>query len=524
MRLYYLLPAALLLAGLNGCSLLKNSERGPLRDRNHDYVKAKSLPAMQLAPGQSSKRLDPLYPIAGAEPDGQARLQLPPRPQPAPLLATEVFVVQETSTHSWILAQREPAQVWPLAQAFFLSRGFSIAQEHPQQGEFVVRHTSASSIEQEQANRLDYLVRIQPGLEPKTSELLLEYSANGSPFTAGDVALVGQVLTPLQQYMLSASERGDSYSLLASYNQRSPQERVENLGGTLILRVQADMEQAWPAVGRALQDSDIYVRGQSRQQAIYVLDLQKEVKGKKRGVFSGLNNLLKDVYQRIEEEKREERGQQAKQPQQQETIQVDENYHQLRMREEDGAVVLSLEDHLQQAADNNLASSVLNRLREQLNREDFAQVETASQSRMFAERQVQLQEVSGSWQLRLKDKGKAAAWQDLNRVLQNEDFAIHAVLGDESVYVVSVREQQWRREADSSLSFGSLYRRIEEEKRQEREKQARKKEEVKEVIKYRLQLQADDSDSLLLIQNEDASLANSSEARQIMERIQQLLD
>src|SRR5690554_1758810 len=114
MRLYYLLPAALLLAGLNGCSLLKNSERGPLRDRNHDYVKAKSLPAMQLAPGQSSKRLDPLYPIAGAEPDGQARLQLPPRPQPAPLLATEVFVVQETSTHSWILAQREPAQVWPL--------------------------------------------------------------------------------------------------------------------------------------------------------------------------------------------------------------------------------------------------------------------------------------------------------------------------------------------------------------------------------------------------------------------------
>src|SRR5690606_17906569 len=137
MRLFYLLPVAVLGAGIGGCGWLQHPDYGPVRDRHHDYVKAKAQPQMQLAPGQTSKPLSPLYPVPDAQADGTASLYIPPRPAPAPMLATEVFVVQETAWQSWILAQREPAQVWPLAQAFFISRGFVIEDEHAEQGEFI---------------------------------------------------------------------------------------------------------------------------------------------------------------------------------------------------------------------------------------------------------------------------------------------------------------------------------------------------------------------------------------------------
>lgn len=533
MRPILLLPAAMLVAGLSGCGWLKNHDSGPLRDRNHDYVKAQTLPPVQLPAGQPVRQLGALYPVPPANTAEPARLVLPPRPEPAPLLTTEVFVIQETSWQSWILAQREPAQVWPLAQAFFVSRGFRIESEQPQLGEFVVRHSSAASAEQSRTRPLDYLVRIQPGLEAKTTELILEYSIDGGPFTDRNQQLVHQALVPLQQYMLNASELGDSYSLLASYNQRVPQERVQELGGNLILRLPTDMEHAWPAVERALKNSKTRVRSKNERQAVYVLDLQKEVAGQGRGIFSGLNNLLRDVHQRIEEEKRQEREAEliaagiipAERAVPEREVVVDEGYHQLRLVQEGELVVVSLEDHERAPAESNLASSVLHRLREHLNREDFVRTADASLDSPFAERMVSLEELAnGSWQLRLKGKNRALAWQDLDRVLQSEDFARLEENPADSFFVISIREQQWRREANTSLSFGSLYQRIEEEKRREREAQARKNEEPVEVPKYRLLLVSEGDDSLLLIQNEDASAATSDEAGQIMERIQQLID
>src|SRR5690606_9845920 len=104
---------------------------------------------------------------------------------------------------------------------------------------------------------------------------------------------------------------------------------------------------------------------------------------------------------------------------------------------------------------SNLASSVLNRLREQLNREDFAQVETASQQHLFVERLVQLEPLGDSWQLRLQGKSKARAWQDLDRVLQSEYFVRIDELAAEAVFVISIREQQWRRE-DNPMSLSSI--------------------------------------------------------------------
>ena len=60
-----------------------------------------------------------------------------PRPQRLQVAAdVSDFTVQSSGDSRWLVAQYAPAQVWIAARQFFTDKGFSIAEERRQTGEF----------------------------------------------------------------------------------------------------------------------------------------------------------------------------------------------------------------------------------------------------------------------------------------------------------------------------------------------------------------------------------------------------
>lgn len=149
-RLAGLSALALIISSTSGCGWLWG-EDGYFRDRGNDYLEARETAPMQVPAGLNAKRLDPLLPIPGAvssaRPASDVEFEVP-RPPALSAAAAEAsdFSLQKSGSARWIVAQRPPAEVWPVARQFFEENGFSIAEEQPQTGEFSTAWQSLDNV------------------------------------------------------------------------------------------------------------------------------------------------------------------------------------------------------------------------------------------------------------------------------------------------------------------------------------------------------------------------------------------
>ena len=136
-RLAGLSALALIISSTSGCGWLWGPE-GYFRDRGSDYLEARQTAPMQLPPDVEAKRLDPLLPVPMnvAESRSEGEFEVP-RPQ-ALQAKGEVsdYSLQKSGDSRWVVAQRVPAEVWPVARQFFEDGGFRVVDERPQTGEF----------------------------------------------------------------------------------------------------------------------------------------------------------------------------------------------------------------------------------------------------------------------------------------------------------------------------------------------------------------------------------------------------
>ena len=183
-RLAGLSALALIISSTSGCAWLWG-EDGYFRDRGSDYLEATQKPPMQLPPDASNvKRLDPLLPIPRNVADDTVKGEFEV-PRPLPLAATadvSDFSLQKSGAARWVLAQRSPAETWPVARQFFEDNGFRIAEERPQTGEFNTTWQRFDELSASMADRLGGAansrdseirarVRIEPGVQRNTSEV-----------------------------------------------------------------------------------------------------------------------------------------------------------------------------------------------------------------------------------------------------------------------------------------------------------------------------------------------------------------
>lgn len=312
-RLAGLSALAVIISSTSGCGWLWGDE-GYFRDRGSDYLQARPTAPMQLPQDATHvKRLDPLLPIPRNVADDNAKGEFEvPRPQPLNAAAdASEFSLQRSGSSRWVLAQRAPAEVWPVARQFFEDNGFRIAEERPQTGEFNTTWqrfdelsaslgqrlaSSASSGDSEVRVR----VRMEPGVQRNTSEVYIvsvERPAGSSADTAFpsnssntgvDALLVDEMLASMNR----SAEKGGSVSLLAERDFDTPS-RVslsEDGSGNPVLYLGSDLDRAWSGVGRALEQGEWRVEDINRSLGLYYINLSEKPQDKQRepGFFSRL--------------------------------------------------------------------------------------------------------------------------------------------------------------------------------------------------------------------------------------------
>lgn len=296
---------ALIIATSSGCGWLWG-EDGYFRDRSSDYLTSREAPPMQLPADVQARRLDPLLPIPAGVPTSSAQGEYEvPRPQALRATAQRSeFSLQRSGEQRWLIAQRPPAEVWPLARQFFEQAGLPIAGERAEVGELTSawaplpaafrRHLDDGDDE------VSVRLRIEPGVQRNTSEIFLlsNVRPEGSsaspawPTRAVAPALDAALLEQLLDNLDSNAGRGSSVSLLADRRFDAPN-RV-SLGrdgnGNPQLTLATDFDRAWSAIGRALQDADIRVDDLNRSLGVYYVNLAEGARqpDEKPGLFSRL--------------------------------------------------------------------------------------------------------------------------------------------------------------------------------------------------------------------------------------------
>ena len=225
-RLAGLSALALIISSTSGCGWVWGPE-GYFRDRGSDYLEAQATKPMQLPPDVNvAKRLDPLLPIPRNVADDTVKGEyVVPRPQPIMSVAdASDYSLQKSGDNRWIVAQRPPAEVWPVAVQFFQDNGFSIDQQRPQTGEFTTAWQQGRELSANMAQRLlaggvaadseaRVRVRIEPGVQRNTSEVYVVSAERPAGSTANvdftprsvntgvDAALVDEMLASMSRIL-----------------------------------------------------------------------------------------------------------------------------------------------------------------------------------------------------------------------------------------------------------------------------------------------------------------------------------
>ncbi|MFZ3184494.1 MAG: outer membrane protein assembly factor BamC [Pseudomonas sp.] len=373
-RLAGLSVLALMISSTSGCGWLWG-EDGYFRDRGNDYLDARETAPMQLPAGVKAKRLDPLLPIPGNVAgvriaEGDAEFEVPRPPVLKDITVASDFSLQKSGDSRWIVAQRPPAEVWPVARQFFEDNGFKVVDEHPQAGEFSTAWQPIEQISSTLARRLSsrvafseaggetrVRVRVEPGVQRNTSEVFVvsvERAAGSTadlpwPSSAGNPGLEAALLDEMLANLSRSAEQGGSVSLLAgqSFDTPSRISMIADGNGNPILSLGADLDRSWSSVGRSLDLAQIHIDDLNRSLGVYYINLDPNAAAdEKPGFFSWLP-FVDGAVDPAEIEESAER-------------------YQVRLTKVGDSVQVSVEKDANTVAPADVARSILSRIQENL--------------------------------------------------------------------------------------------------------------------------------------------------------------
>ncbi|GAB3382952.1 outer membrane protein assembly factor BamC [Azotobacter armeniacus] len=326
-RLAGLSVLVVVLSTVSGCGWLWGEE-GYFRDRGSDYLEARQTAPMQLPPSVEIRRLDSLLPVPLNVADSQRGNEFEvPRPQPLrSTQAVSEFSLQQSGASRWVVAQRAPAEVWPMLRQFFEDNGFGIAEERLHIGEFITAWQSLDALSAPMARRLGsraseqaaggeirVRVRVEPGVQRNSSEIFVSSALRPAGSTAedgltgrGDAGLDAALLDEMTASLARSAERGGSVSLLVARDFDAPS-RVSlsaDGNGNPFLNLDADFDRAWSSIGRALEMGNVRVDDINRSLGVYYINLaekaEKDAKPGFLGRLLGRGEDPEDVEARAE--------------------------------------------------------------------------------------------------------------------------------------------------------------------------------------------------------------------------------
>ena len=277
---------------LHGCSMLPSvpipgldylaGEEGLLRDRQADYLEAEVLPPTQVPSNYDSFIIDDLMVIPDIQGDeSQAFLQAP-RPRSFSGRAERGVVIQRMSEQSWIVVDVSPSEVWPRIRDYWTSNSIQIAIENPTRG---VLDTGWFILDGNVLTKEKMQVYVEPGFQNDSAEIrLLHVSAAQAiptigqvnwPESSSDPEVEFDFLTDLSNYLADVADlyQASSVSFLAeNIDSRGKASLISTPGGKELLRLEADYDRSWAAVGRALERADVEIVAQNLELGVYEVD------------------------------------------------------------------------------------------------------------------------------------------------------------------------------------------------------------------------------------------------------------
>ncbi len=290
------LVLSLLLAGCSyipGMDRYVTGESGIFRDRQTDYLKAESIPRTRVPDHLDSFMIDDLLVVPDIGGEEVLAFLDAPRPRPIHGRSDRGVVIQRINQRSWVVVDTTPGQIWPRIRDFWASQGVEIAQENPTSG---VMETEWFDSQSNLLNRDKYRVIVDSGFQPDSAEIrLLHITMPQAAPLIGQVNWPAQsanldaefdMLTELSNYLADVSGlyTASSVSFLAARIPSQGKAFVEpGNNGRTALKLRADYERSYAAVGRALQRAGANVISQDADNGVFQVtyDPNREVEEEK---------------------------------------------------------------------------------------------------------------------------------------------------------------------------------------------------------------------------------------------------
>lgn len=277
---------------LGGCSMLSAvpipgmdyiaGEEGLLRDRQADYLEAEVLPPTQIPDKYDSYIIDDLMVIPAISDDNEQAFLQAPRPRPFSGRSERGVIIQRMSDESWIVVDVSPSEIWPRIRDYWTRNGIEIAFENPTRG---VLDTSWFVLDGNTLTKEKMRVSIEPGFQNDSAEIRLLHLSVGQalpifdqvnwPEKSSDADVEFDFLTDMSEYLADVADlyQASSVSFLAeNISSRGKASLVATPGGRQILRLDANMQRSWAAIGRALQRAGVEVVAQDSEAGVYEVE------------------------------------------------------------------------------------------------------------------------------------------------------------------------------------------------------------------------------------------------------------
>lgn len=303
------------LSMLAACSMLPDftipgmdrltGEKGIFRDRQGEYLRAESLPRTEIPPDFDSIVIDDLLVIPEINATDTVVFLDVPRPREIEGRSNREVVIQRMENSSWIIVDVSPSELWPRIRDYWRERKVEIAFENPTGG---VMDTGWFVLEGSLLNREKIRVTVDTGFQADSAEIrLLHMSSLQSapalsqviwPEISMDSDIEYATLTALSTFLADIADlyQASSVSFLAgSIPTAGKAVLTASPSGEEVLRLQANFNRSWAAIGRAMNRAGVETVSQDSAAGIYEVlytpGSEDQIEVVKPGIFKRIITL-----------------------------------------------------------------------------------------------------------------------------------------------------------------------------------------------------------------------------------------
>ena len=285
---------------LPGMKMLFGQDEGYLRDRQSEYLEARSI-ARTTIPGElDSYVIDDLYVIPEAR-ESDNHFPVPPRPRPLEGSSERRVVIQTINDRNWVVVGLSPSQVWPRVSDYWARKSVPIAIENPSAG---VMETGWFRLAERREERQKFRIMIEPGFQDNSAEIRLRNLGISNDVTSPDAVsfadtstdpeLESEFLRDLSGFLadFSGAYQASTVSFMAGNISSEGKASIQTLpSGELTLHLREDYIRSWGAIGLALDRTEVEVNVREQSLGVYevIYTPEDEERGFWRGLFRGDN-------------------------------------------------------------------------------------------------------------------------------------------------------------------------------------------------------------------------------------------